>query len=76
MNIGVGNLSLLQGIFLDQESNWGLLHCRQILHQLSYQRRPKIFTLWPFKEVCQPLQWRVRFPCFLDSGGVLVTNEI
>ena len=36
-NTGVGNLSLLQGIFPTQESNWGLLHCRQILYQLSYQ---------------------------------------
>ena len=34
---GVGSLSLLQGIFLTQESNWGLLHCRQIFYQLSYQ---------------------------------------
>ena len=34
---GVGNLSLLQGIFLTQESNQGLLHCTQILYQLSYQ---------------------------------------
>ena len=29
---GVGSLSLLQGIFLTQESNWGLLHCRWILY--------------------------------------------
>ena len=36
-NTGVGSLSLLQGIFLTQESNQGLLHCRQILYQLSYQ---------------------------------------
>ena len=35
-NNGVGSLSLLQGIFLTQESNQGLLHCRQILYQLSY----------------------------------------
>ena len=35
-NTGVGSLSLLQGIFLTQKSNWGLLHCRQILYQLSY----------------------------------------
>jgi len=27
-NTGVGSLSLLQHIFLTQESNWGLLHCR------------------------------------------------
>ena len=35
-NTGVGSLSLLQGIFLIQESNWGLLPCRRILCQLSY----------------------------------------
>ena len=35
-NTGVGILSLLQQIFPTQESNWGLLHCRQILYQLSY----------------------------------------
>ena len=31
-NTGVGSLSLLQWIFLTQESNWGPLHCRQILY--------------------------------------------
>ena len=36
-NTGVGSLTLLQGIFPTQESNRGLLHCRQILYQLSYQ---------------------------------------
>ena len=36
-NIGVGSLSLLQQIFLTQELNWGPLHGRQILYQLSYQ---------------------------------------
>ena len=35
-NTEVGSLSLLQGIFLTKESNWGFLHCRQILYQLSY----------------------------------------
>ena len=35
-NTGVGSLSLLQWIFLTQESNWGLLHCRRILYQLTY----------------------------------------
>ena len=39
-NTGVASLSLLQGIFLTQELNWGLLHCRQILCQLSYQGSP------------------------------------
>ena len=36
-NTRVGSHSLLQQIFPTQESNWGLLHCRQILYQLSYQ---------------------------------------
>ena len=30
-NTAVGNLSLLQQIFLTQELNWGLLSCRWIL---------------------------------------------
>ena len=36
-NTGVGSLSLLQGIVSSQGLNCGLLHCRQILYQLSYQ---------------------------------------
>ena len=40
-NTGVGSLSLLQQIFLTQESNWGLLHCRRILYQLRYQGSPR-----------------------------------
>ena len=39
-NTGVDSLSLLQGIFLTQESNWGLLHYRRTLYQLSYQGSP------------------------------------
>ena len=35
-----GSLSLLQGSLSTQESNWGLLHCRQILYQLSYPGSP------------------------------------
>ena len=34
-NTGMGSLSLLQQIFPTQELNWGLLHCRWILYQLS-----------------------------------------
>ena len=36
-NTKVGRLSILQGIFLTQESHQGLLHCRQTLYYLSYQ---------------------------------------
>ena len=31
----MGSPSLLQGIFPTQELNWGLLHCRWVLYQLS-----------------------------------------
>ena len=41
-NPRVGSLSLLQGIFLTQESNRDLLHCRWILYQLSDQGSPTI----------------------------------
>ena len=39
-NTGVGSLSLLQGVFPTQESNRGLLHCGQILYQLTYEGIP------------------------------------
>ena len=39
-NSGVGSLFLLQGIFLTQELNQGLLHCRGFLYQLSHQGSP------------------------------------
>ena len=44
-NTGMGSLSLLQGIFLTQESNQGLLHRRWILYQLSYWGRPSVVLL-------------------------------
>ena len=39
-NTGVGSFSLLQQIFLTQESNQGLLCCRLILYQLSCEGSP------------------------------------
>jgi len=44
-NTGVGSLSLFQRIFPTQESNAGLLHCRQILYKLSHQGSPTIASL-------------------------------
>ena len=41
-NVGTGSLSLLERLFLTQELNQGLLHCRWILYQLSYQGKPII----------------------------------
>ena len=45
----VGSLSLLQGIFLTQESSRGLLHCRRTLYQLSYQGSQRmciVLNIW------------------------------
>ena len=39
-NTGVCSLSFLPGIFLIQESNQGLLHCRWILYQLNIKEAP------------------------------------
>ena len=39
-NVLVGTLALLQQVFLTQESNQDLLHCRRILYQLSYEGSP------------------------------------
>ena len=51
-NTRVGSLSLLQRNFLTQESNWGLLHCRQVLYQLSYPGSPIISSV-QFSSVAQ-----------------------
>ena len=41
-NTGVGSLFHLQGIVPIQVSNPGLLHCRQILYQMSHKGSPYI----------------------------------
>ena len=39
-NTGRSSHSIIQGIFLTQRLNPGLLHCRRILYCLSHQRNP------------------------------------
>ena len=46
----MGSLSLLQEIYPTQESNQGLLHCRLILYQLSYQGSHQ--SLKDLKQLC------------------------
>ena len=46
-NTGVGNHSLLQGIFLTQGSTPGLLHGRQMLYHLSHQGSPEAVLQFP-----------------------------
>ena len=53
-NTGVGSLSLLQGSFLIQELNQGLMHCRRILYQLSYLGSPPFDYFYP---VSLPTFW-------------------
>ena len=43
-NTGVGSLSLLWGIFPTQGLNPDLMHCRQILYQLSHKGSPLIWV--------------------------------
>ena len=62
-NNGVGRLSLLEGIFPTQQWNWDLLHCRQFLYQLSYQRSPGNSGSFHQSEKSQGL-WRTK-----DTGG-------
>ena len=54
-NIGVGNLSFLQGNFPTQELNQGLLYCRWTLYQLSYLGED-----WKKRNV-----WMGKFSCFI-----------
>ena len=82
-NTGVGNLSLLQGIFLTQESNWGLLHCSQTLYQLSYQGTLQYFVTCKSYRLCEFLSpaleaakhlGRIRFPERRHSGAPVEGN--
>ena len=68
-NTGVGNLSLLQGIFPTQGSNPGLLHCRQILYQLSHKGSPRIleWVAYPFCRGSSPPRNQTRVSCI--AGG-------
>ena len=66
-NTGVGSLSLLQGIFPIQELNPGLLHCRQILYQLSQQGSPQnILCIYLFIWLC----WILAAVCRMLSCGM------
>ena len=68
-NIGVGSLSLLQGIFATHGTNTGLLHCRQVLYQLSHKRNPRIleWVAYPFSRGCSPPRNQTGVSCI--AGG-------
>ena len=64
-NIGVDSCSLLQGIFPTQGLNPGLLHCRQILYQLSHQGNPRIleWVAYPFSRASSWPRNQTRVSC-------------
>ena len=62
-NTGVGSLSLLQLIFLTQELNQGLLHCRRILHQPSGNPPPHSQSLIKYSSVLCPLTFQKQDQC-------------
>ena len=66
-NTGVGNCSLLQGIFSTQGSNPGLPHCRQILYQLSHKGSPRILD-WVAIPFFSTLAWKI--PWTEEPGGL------
>jgi len=76
----VGSRSLLQGIFPTQGSNPGLPHCRQILYQLSHQRRPhatvKKFSWKKVKTNKKPLRAeRKKWEVCEDRGIIRVKSR-
>ena len=68
-NTGIGCHNLLQGIFPTQGSNSGLLHCRWILYQLSYQRSPRILELvaYPFSRESYQSRNQTGVSCIADG---------
>ena len=68
-NTGVGSLHLLQGIFLIQELNPGLPHCRWILYQLSHKGSPRILECVAYsfsRGSSRPRNW-MRVSCIADE---------
>ena len=67
-NTAVGSLFLLQGIFLTQELNWGRLHCRWILYQLSFQGSS---IVWAYDTVTQ---FKIFSNFYLEDSCITVYN--
>ena len=66
-NTGVGCHALLQGIFPNQGSNPGLLHCRQILYHLSHQRSP-----WLCQAFILPFPLLILLPLYVFRNSILI----
>ena len=79
-NTGVGSLSILQGIFPIQKSNQSLLHCRQILYQLSYQGspEPQHVACWELTSGHQPRNTHTEDSsmCMKDTSSTVTTRGL
>ena len=75
-NTRVDSLSRLQRIFLTQESNRGLLHCRRILYQLSHKGSPRIleWVAYPFSSGSSQPRNRTGVSCI--AGGFFTNRAI
>ena len=64
-NTWVGSCFLLQGIFPTQGLNLGLLHCREIIYQLSHKGSPRIleWVAYPFSSGSSWLRNQTRVSC-------------
>ena len=81
-NIEVGCHVLLQGIFLTQVSNSGLLYCRGILYHLSHQGSPRTLewvaypysggSSWPRNWTGVPVLQAVSLPAELPGKAIFI----
>ena len=69
----MGSLSLLQQIFPTQESKRGLLHCRQILYQLSYQGSPSMRSVSQFS--CSVMSNSATLWTAASQASLSITNS-
>ena len=77
-NTGVSSLSLVQGIFPTQGSNTDLLHCRQILYQLSHKGGPRMleWVAYPFSSRSSwPRNW-TKVSCIADGFFASWTTKV
>ena len=77
-NTGEGIHSFLQGIFLTQGSNPGLLHYRQILYHLSHQGSPSCYIKWIQMSIPPSwYSWLIWLKLgLLPSPGILKSGQI
>ena len=68
----VSSHSLLQGIFLTQDSNPGLLHCWQILYHLSDQGSPMLCVALTLCNSPVHFHWFMICPSLHDASSVYV----